>query len=117
VAGPVLLLVPAASPGLALEDDGSVTLLRYRSGDEAAAFLERHAGPAVLCSDGLESPDHERVAAAIRASTRDVIEVRAARWNGTDESPVSAACRGAIAGFGPAAIACALRLLDASPAP
>ena len=40
------------------------------------------------------------------------IEVRSARWDGTSPSPLSAACRGVISGFGTRAIATAVSLVS-----
>jgi hypothetical protein len=40
------------------------------------------------------------VASAVTASGRPCIEVRSERWDGESPSPLSAACRGVISGFG-----------------
>lgn len=67
--------------------------------------------PAVLCSDGFREGWLEPVAAAIRERGAPVIEVRSERWDGVTQSPVSAACRGVISGFGARGVTAAAGVL------
>lgn len=72
---------------------------------------ERPYATAVLVSDGLAAGTESVVAAAIRLRGQPVIEVRAGRWDGVSPSPLSAACRGVISGFGVAGVTAAAHLL------
>ena len=71
----------------------------------------RGDGPVALCSDGFRPAWLEPVAAAIRARAAPVIEVRLQRWDGVTQSPVSAACRGVISGFGARGVDAAVSVL------
>ncbi len=61
------------------------------------------APPAAEGADGM--------GAAIRERTAPCIEVRLASWDGESHSPISAACRGVISGFGVGGLARAAELL------
>jgi 3-dehydroquinate dehydratase len=74
------------------------------------SVLNEHEA-AVLVSDGFDDVASGRLAEVIGQTGRGVIEVRAQRWDGETPSPVSAACRGVISGFGDAGILAAVRLL------
>jgi hypothetical protein len=67
---------------------------------EMAAEVRVGSGPLVVVSDGLNVDDLKMVASAVTASGRPCIEVRSERWDGESPSPLSAACRGVISGFG-----------------
>jgi 3-dehydroquinate dehydratase len=101
----VLVLAPAA---IAVELAGAVP---YSSLEDVTAALTSTDGPAVLVSDGLLEEQLAALAAEIRRLRRQVIEVRAERWDGASFSPLSAACRGVISGFGLDGIGAALHLL------
>lgn len=88
-----------------------VELIECLTGAEFVRALGGWAGPAVLLSDGLADADLAVVGAATKARGAPVIEVRSGRWDGETQSPVSAACRGVISGFGVAGIAAAVALL------
>ena len=103
------MVAPAA---LELPGAEDVLVLRYTSAHEAATALRARTGPAVFLSDGLQEPELEEVAQAVRGGpVVAVIEVRAQRWDGRTWSPVSAACRGVISGFGLRGVDAALRAL------
>jgi len=105
----VLVLVPH-SMALAGAQPGSIDVVRYHTAVDAVVALKAGNGPAVVVSDGLlDSAD--AVAFAIKSSGRSCIEVRSERWDGQAESALSAACRGVIAGFGPAGVVAAVDLL------
>jgi len=99
----VAVIVPA---GMAA---GGATV--YATLGEVLAAL-RGEGPAVVCTDGLGGGWLEAVAAAIRERAGPVIEVRSERWDGVTHSPVSAACRGVISGFGASGVAAAVGVLS-----
>lgn len=102
----VAVLVPA---GLDAGDiDGAIHIF----GDvaEVVRLLRDGTGPAVLWSDGLAADDAELVE-AIRARGAPVIELRSQRWDGFTASPLSAACRGVISGFGANGLRAAVRVL------
>lgn len=87
-------------------------ILPYGSADDlVAALAQSHDGAAVV-TDALPESSLERVAAAIRASSQPCVEVRSGRWDGESFSPVSAACRGVISGFGPNGLLAAASLLE-----
>lgn len=94
----VLVVVPAGSAEEA--DVAGAATARYGSPAEVIAALESAAGPVVLAAAGLSAADELAVAAVITARGLPVIEVRAERWDGHTHSPLSAACRGVISGFG-----------------
>ena len=104
----ILVLVPH-SMALAVQSD-QVDVVRYHTAVDAVVALKAGSGPAVVASDGLlDSAD--AIAFAIKSSGRSCIEVRSQRWDGETESPLSAACRGVIAGFGPSGVTAAVDLL------
>ena len=88
---------------------------RLVEASSSAALATALAAPgwdaAVLVSEGLVPADLAALAAAVTAAGRPVIEVPFARWDGESYSPLSAACRGVISGFGAAGIAAALEVL------
>lgn len=107
----LLVVAPAA---LELPASEGVRVLRYTNSHEAAAALRARTVPAVFVSDGLRESELEEVAQAVQSGpAAAVIEVRAQRWDGRSWSPVSAACRGVISGFGPRGVEAALRALRA----
>lgn len=83
----------------------------YSTAEEVIAALRGDFSAAVLVSDALPADDLAQVANAVRASGRPVVEVRSAGWDGETHSPLSAACRGVIAGFGLPAVREALLAL------
>jgi hypothetical protein len=107
----ILVLYPAgeASPVAGL---ANVRAIAYSEPDEVhAALTEPGCAAAVLWSDALTAADLEAAVAAVRASGVSVIEVRAERWDGESLSPLSAACRGVLSGFGAAGVRAALGML------
>ncbi|MEO6398052.1 MAG: hypothetical protein ABIP13_06255 [Tepidiformaceae bacterium] len=86
-------------------------LLSYGTALDLVVTLRATANPAVIWSDGLEADSLEAVAAAVRDREGACIEVRSKRWDGATFSPLSAACRGVISGFGEGALAQAADLL------
>lgn len=110
----VRALLPADAPAPDGLPDG-VELRRYAAADVIAA-LAAADGDVVLCADGIDVADLADVAAAVRDAPGTVVEVRSAPWDGETHSPLSAACAGVIAGFGPDGVrAAALLLLRAAP--
>lgn len=87
-----------------------VVVLSYGSALDLIVTLRATANPAVIWSDGLDWDSLEAVAAAVRAREGACIEVRSAGWDGETTSPLSAACRGVISGFGVSGLAAALTL-------
>ena len=107
----VFVLAPAQAAATISVHPG-IEVVIYSSGHEAAATLARSAFAAILVSDGLAESELADVATAVAGRTGRVIEVRAERWDGASFSPLSAACRGVISGFGSAGVAAALALLE-----
>jgi len=109
----VLVLVPAGF------DPGSLppgaTVHTYDGVSTAVAALRATDAPAVICSDALSGDDLALVAAAVGHRAGQCIEVRSTRWDGEAHSPLAAACRGVISGFGAAGVRRAAALLLASP--
>ena len=103
-----LVVVPASCSLPAPLPDG-VTVVRYNNPAEAAAAIAGGSGPAVILSDALNDPEGS-VASAVRTSGRSCIEVRSQRWDGETPSPLAAACRGVVAGFGVAGVIAAAQL-------
>ncbi len=95
-----------------LPDDASVVALRDAAG--LPPLLAQHEA-LVVVSDGFEPDQLAIMAVAISTSGTPVIEVKAQRWDGESPSPVSAACRGVISGFGDAGVAAAVRMLQSQP--
>ncbi len=106
----VLLLVPAAAGPVAPPPGANQRV--FATAGEAAAALAADPSPAIILTDSVDAAAQEAIAAALRAHPRPCIEVRSARWDGTSPSPLSAACRGAISGFGTRAIATAVSLVS-----
>ncbi len=78
---------------------------------DAVVALKAAAVPAVICTGGLAPEDLEPLAAAVAAHPAPCIEVREHTWDGETHSPVAAACRGVISGFGTSGIRRAVELL------
>jgi len=78
--------------------------------DALAGILRAAPGPVVLWSEGIEGDDLRRLAETVSGLAVGVIEVHPRRSDGLAASPLSAACRGVISGFGPNGI---LRALEA----
>lgn len=113
----VLLIVPAGSGEWMAAPAGARTGT-YRAAADIAGLLAGEFEAAVLWSDGVPADDLPAVAAAVRACGKPVIEVHGERWDGTTFSPLSAACRGVISGFGANGVRAArdLLLAEAHPA-
>ncbi len=95
----IVVVAPRSVAGLPEPWDG-VTVVRYGSAEEAEAGLAGDAEGYVILSDGLAASELARVAHAVAAVRGACIEVRSDRWDGSTPSPLSAACRGVISGFG-----------------
>lgn len=108
-----LVLVPAGfdpgplPPGAAVHTYGGVSTV--------VAALRATDAPAVICSDALSGDDLALVAAAVGHRAGQCIEVRSAGWDGEAHSPLAAACRGVVSGFGADGVRRAAALLLASP--
>lgn len=76
------------------------SLVPYETVVDAVVALKATTFPAVVCTDGLAPEDLPSLAAAISAHPAPCVEVRAAAWDGESSSPVAAACRGVVSGFG-----------------
>lgn len=94
----------------ALGDD--VVVVHYHTADDAIEALSADADGFVIVSDGLDEADVAPLAHIIETKAVPCIEVRSERWDGSTPSPLSAACRGVISGFGPRAVAEAVRVLS-----
>lgn len=105
----VAILVPASRQAELPALPGAV-IIPYGSALDLAVSLRATTNPAVILSDGLDDGELEPVAAAVRDHSAPCIEVRAERWDGESFSPLSAACRGVVSGFGAAGIAAAAAL-------
>ncbi|KAA0226618.1 hypothetical protein EDM76_12805 [bacterium] len=103
----ILVLAPE---GMATDPVAGCDVVACRSVGEIARALAGEFAAAVLVSDGLPAADLEQAAGVVRACRFPVIEVRSERWDGTAYSPLSAACRGVISGFGAAGIVAAAGL-------
>ncbi len=93
-----------------------VRLVEYGAMSELLRALRDSTGPAVLWSDGIAVASLETAATEVRRRTDAVIEVRGGRWDGETFSPLSAACRGVISGFGAGGVTAAVELLMGSTA-
>jgi hypothetical protein len=102
LAAPIAAVTPI--PGVRPEPCGSPV--------ELANALRGQWDAAILLTGGIPDELLAAIAESVRASGRPVIEVRSDRWDGATPSPVSAACRGVISGFGPAGAAAAAALLQ-----
>jgi 3-dehydroquinate dehydratase len=89
----------------------ALRIARYRNAPDLIAALAGTFECAVLWSDGLHGSELEAVATAVRECERPVIEVESERWDGFSHSPLSAACKGVISGFGFAGVEAAAHLL------
>jgi len=105
----ILVLVPAGTVPGALPTGCDV--VTYADGDDVARALAGPFDAAIILSDGLPGANLAIVAAAVSSCGRPVIEVRSEHWDGATHSPLSAACRGVISGFGLAGIGEAIRAL------
>jgi hypothetical protein len=88
---------------------------RYRTAADivkalAAARDNGEPESAIIVSDAIAPGDFDIVAEAVRAWPGRCVEVRSAAWDGRTLSPLSAACRGVISGFGEAGLQRALEL-------
>ena len=106
----VALVVPESRLAEVAALPGTV-LLSYGTALDLVVTLRATANAAVIWSDGLEADSLEAVAAAVRDREGACIEVRSERWDGQTFSPLSAACRGVISGFGEGALVQAAILL------
>ena len=111
----IIVLVPVGSAAAEALPPGT-SLVSYANPVDAIVALRASTGPVVLDSDGLPEDTLASVAAALRERSGDCIEVRARAWDGESHSPLSAACRGVISGFGPTGIAAAIALLTGATA-
>lgn len=107
---PVLLIASHELAGPLPEHD--VELLVATRVNAIQPLLASYAA-AIIVSDGFSEAQLAELAAAVRTSGIVAVEVRTARWDGQTPSPLSAACRGVISGFGEAGIAAALGFLNA----
>lgn len=105
----VALLIPAARLPEVDHLPGTV-LLTYGNALDLVATLRATANPAVIWSDDVDEESLEAVAAAVRDRQGACIEVRSGGWDGQTFSPLSAACRGVISGFGAGGVAAAVGL-------
>jgi 3-dehydroquinate dehydratase len=79
--------------------------------DTLGASLRAATGPVILWSEGLDTTATRALADVVRGLSVQVIEVAPEGCDGFTPSPLSAACRGVISGFGPAGIRRALETL------
>lgn len=86
-------------------------LVPFETVVDAVVALKAADLPAAICTDGLAAEDLPALAAAIAAHAAPCIEVRTAPWDGESGSPVAAACRGVISGFGAQGLRRAAELL------
>lgn len=106
----IALLIPSAR----LPEIGPVpgaVLLTYGNALDLVVTLRATANPVVIWSDDLDEESLEAVAAAVRDRQGACIEVRSKGWDGQTFSPLSAACRGVISGFGVRGLAAAAALV------
>lgn len=107
----VLVLIPPGLDAGALPPGASP--LRLTAVSAALDALHSSPAPAVICTDTLAAEDLPRLAHAIRERAAPCIEVRSGPWDGESTSPVAAACRGVISGFGTGGLQRAAALLAA----
>ena len=105
----VALLVPADRLLEVGHLPGTV-VLTYGNALDLVVTLRATANPAVIWSDDVDEESLEAVAAAVRDRAGACIEVRGKGWDGQTLSPLSAACRGVISGFGAGGVAAAVGL-------
>ena len=89
-----------------------VAILPFGSPEDVLAALQQARAAAVIVTDGLPQSGLEAVAQAVRATGKPCVEVRSERWDGEAFSPVSAACRGVISGFGTDGLVAAVGLVE-----
>lgn len=106
---PVLVLVPHGRDSQLVASAGVQVVVYATAADVTAALAAHPALPAVIWSDALPASE---VPAGVQDHPVPVIEVRSARWDGATPSPLSAACRGVVSGFGVGGVAAALSLLS-----
>ena len=106
----ILLVAPQTALEACPPLPGAVPVV-WTSAADVVTALSSHPHPAVIVSTGLPEPGLRAVAEAVRAHPAPCIEVQDGRWDGESHSPLSAACRGVIAGFGAAGITRALEAL------
>ena len=87
-----------------------IPVVRYETAVDVLAALAAR-GDVVLVSDALAAAELEAIAATARTRMGQTIEVRSERWDGETQSPLSAACRGVISGFGASGVARAVEVL------
>lgn len=110
----ITIYVPIHSAAPVLTDE-DINTVQYESSEKLASQLATNGdSPAVILTAGITDTDQEIIAAAIRTHGIRVIEVREERWDGFSASPLSAACKGVIAGFGANGIGAAITALRAS---
>ena len=104
----VYVYLPAGDPGSAV-DEPDITVMTYESSSHLASLLAaNNAVPAVILTSELSLDEQAEVADAIREHAVRAVEVRHERWDGFASSPLSAACRGVISGFGASGIGAAV---------
>ncbi|GAB4331029.1 MAG: hypothetical protein Kow0010_16180 [Dehalococcoidia bacterium] len=114
----VLVIVPEGAVDEAEERArADVSLLElyfaaYNAARSVADELRSDFDAAVLMTDAVPPADADVVAKAVKRAARPVIEVQGRRWDGMESSPISAACRGVISGFGVDGVVAAVRLLE-----
>jgi len=106
----ILLLVP---PGFDVPPPlwERCAVITYPTTEDALGALAIPHDALVIVTDALPEADLPRLAAAIRSNAKPAVEVRSQRWDGDAFSPISAACRGVISGFGPNGLLAAANLL------
>lgn len=88
-------------------------VLLFGSAEELQRTLaEPGLSGAALLSDGIPAIELEPVTDVVANSRAAIIEVRTAGWDGVSGSPLSAACRGVISGFGENGLWTAVALLE-----
>ena len=88
--------------------DGAL-IVHFKTISDLCQVIGTGASALVLVSDSIAHAELPRIARAVHDSGTPCIEVRSEPWDGTTFSPLSAACRGVISGFGLAAIAQAIK--------
>jgi len=97
----VLVFALDGPPAVAVPEGSA--LIRVASAGALVEALRRPADGAVLVSDGLPPAWLPMAVAAVRGAKYPVVEVTGNRWDGVSHSPLTAACRGIVAGFPSAA--------------
>ncbi len=106
----VLVLIHASEAPNLPHIDGAV-LVPFTSTLDVVVSLRASPLPAVICTDTIPPDESESLVTAIRERAGPSIEVRLAGWDGESHSPISAACRGVVSGFGTAGVVRAANLL------